>query len=406
MNTLARFVVVAALICAFPLGLQAAPEGWSVSVGVQARQVDVGFQIDAPSPVNARSLFSPRSSRGPGDVGVATSGTDFISYSDGTVGTNLDTAHDFDTSFTVNSASQVVFGSQPPGEDFATPGTVIFHSSGTTYEYDEHVATNPFSVDDNEVVVSPYIELRRTLCEQDGVFFDLAVSWTYLESEHGTGTPRNVLTQSVMESVTSERYTYIYDLPSSSGGAPSGFPPVYSNAGSNGVIYNADGYNAFGGFGPGDPHYVQNPRTYGSQRTSDRLVALLEAESSARLDVDAHVIPIILDARCEVKPGIMLGIGAGPTLNVISHDLHSQTDWYLNGSHIGSDRDSNSGTDFVVGATVRALLSVALSDDGTFCFEASGGYDWVPSQTVSAGPTQAEIDLSSWMGSIGFCKWF
>ncbi len=394
------------IFTAMPLGVRAETEegsGWTVTAGAQVRRIDVGFQIDAPEPVSWGRLYVRRGDSGPGDVGVATSGSDFITYLDGTVGVNQHPVRDRDSSFSVASLSQVVFGTQALGADFPTTGQVTFHSASTGYDYEGHYRADPFSVEDSEVVVSPFIELQRNLFEDGGLFVDVVVGWSYLESQHGTGT-RTVATQTLEESRTDSRFTYLYDLPSAV--APSGFPPVYSNAGLNGVIYDAADYNAFGGFGPGDAEYVRNPRTLESHRTADRLVAVLTAESSATLEVDAHVIPILLEARRQISPRIFLAAGAGPTLNVISHDFGSRTDWYLNGSPFAMERESDSGTDLVVGATVRATLSVILSDDGTLLLEGGGGYDWVPTQTVSTGNARADFDLSSWIGTLGLCNHF
>ncbi|MCB1237317.1 MAG: hypothetical protein KDM91_19795 [Verrucomicrobiae bacterium] len=411
MHRLPRLGILAvAVVAAIPPGSRAEPgagSGWSVTAGAQVRRIDVGFQVDAPAPISWSGLFSRRGNSGPGDVGVATSGSDFITYLDGTVGINRHPIRDRDTSFTVASLSQVEYGiPQAPGFDFNSAGHVTFHSGGTTYEYAKHYRPSPFSVDDSAVVVSPLVELQRTLFQDDEFFVDLVVGWSWLESEHATGT-RTVATQSLVETKTNSRYTYVYDFPTSSAGVPAGFPPTFDNSsGATGLIYDAADYNAFGGFGPGDVEYVRNPRTFGSHGSMDRVIAVISAESSAALEVDAHVIPILLEARRQLNPRLFLSVSAGPTLNVISHDLESRTDWYLNGSHLASQRDSDSGTDLVVGASVRGTLSYVLSDDGTFLFETGGGYDWVPTQTASAGNARAEFDLSSWIGTLGFCKHF
>ncbi|MCB1090554.1 MAG: hypothetical protein KDL87_03415, partial [Verrucomicrobiae bacterium] len=130
---------------------------------------------------------------------------------------------------------------------------------------------------------------------------------------------------------------------------PAGYPPNFDNTTLNGVIYNADGYNGFSGGGPGSSIYVRNPRTFGSSRTSERLFLPIEAVSSADLDLHANVIPILLDARFDLNPDVVLGIGAGPTLNIISHDLTSQTEWLYHGRTIASQSAIDRGTDVAVG---------------------------------------------------------
>ena len=254
------------------------------------------------------------------------------------------------------------------------------------------------------MVASPFVELRRILFENEDVCVDLAIGWSYLESDHATG-ERTVANLSVMERETNSRYTYVYDFPNG-GSVPAGFPPIFDNTSSNGVIYNAASYNAFSGGSPGDSIYVRNPRTFGSSGTSERLFLPIEAVSSADLDLHANVIPILVDARFDLNPDMVLGIGAGPTLNVISHELTSQTEWLYHGRTIASQSAVDRGTDVAVGATVRATVSIDLNEDGSLSLEIGGGYDWVPSQTVTAGPATAEIDLSSWFGSIGLCKVF
>ncbi|MCB1207024.1 MAG: hypothetical protein KDN18_22415 [Verrucomicrobiae bacterium] len=377
--------------------------GWTVTAGAQVRRIDVGFRFDTPSPLALRGLFSRRSDVGPGDVGVVTNGSDIITYLDGTVGPNLNPVRDRDSSFSVDSTAQVVFGLQPPGADFSTAGQVTFHSTGTTYDYPDQLQSNPFSVDDSEVVVSPFLELQKNLFEEEGLSVDFVVGWSYLESELGGG-PRTIATRTITERRTDSQYTYLYSLPSASG--PLGFPLVYSNAAMNGVIYDADDYNAFGGFGPGDPEYVMDPQTLAANQISNRPVATLTAVSSVDLDVDAHVFPFLLEVRREISPGTFFSAGAGPTLNVISHDFETRTDWYLNGTPLATVRDSDSGTDLVMGASVRTALSVVLDEEGSLLFEVGGGYDWVPTRTVAAGNAVAEIDLGSWVGTFGFVKHF
>lgn len=241
-------------ICAVLVPFSHAEEGersaWTVTAGAQVRRIDVGFRFDAPTPLALRGLFSRRADVGPGDVGVATNGSDIITYLDGTVGPNLHPVRDRDSSFSVDSIAQVIFGLQPPGADFSSAGQVTFHSTGTTYDYPDLLQANPLSVDDSEVIVSPFLEFQRNLFEEGGLFVDFVVGWSYLESELGGG-PRFIATRTITERRTDSQYTYLYSLPSAS--APPGFPLVYSNAFSNGVIYDADDYNAFGGFGPGDP---------------------------------------------------------------------------------------------------------------------------------------------------------
>lgn len=149
-----------------------------------------------------------------------------------------------------------------------------------------------------------------------------------------------------------------------------------------------------------------NPQTLAAHRISDRPLATLTAVSSVDLDVDAHVFPLLLEVRREISPGTFFSAGAGPTLNVISHDFENRTDWYLNGAPLATVGDSESGTDLVMGASVRTALSVVLDDEGSLLFEVGGGYDWVPTRTVVAGNAVAEIDLGSWVGTLGFIKHF
>ncbi|MCB1208934.1 MAG: hypothetical protein KDK97_06385 [Verrucomicrobiales bacterium] len=378
-----------------------AESGWSVSAGLQTRQVNVGFQLAAPSAISAAGAYSLRRAAGLGDVGVATSGTQFLRYEDGTVGVDLSFFKRGDTSFSVSSASQVVFGDQPPGADFATPGTVTFHSSGIAYEYATLFSATPYEGEDNEVVLSPFIELRRELFRNDRLSAGVSVGWSWLQSSHSSGW-QNVASLAVVETATRTNYTYVYDLPASAGGAPTGFPPVYDNTSSTGVIVDPDAYNSFGGFSPGDDEFVRSARTLRNGRSSDRLIVLLQARSRADLKLNAQVLPMLADIRWQAAPRMALSLLAGPTLNVIHHRLNSRTDWLLNGRRFASSEASDSGTRLTVGGTLRALVSVALSQDGRWSFEAGGGYDWVPAHTVSAGHATAKIDLSSWVGSAGF----
>lgn len=378
-----------------------AASGWAISAGAEVRQMSVGFSISPPAAPNTTGLFSLRDAAGLGDVGVVSSKSQIIHYSDGSVGPDRSgLGKDRDTSFSVAFTTQVVFGTQPPGADFPTAGSVTFHSSGTSYAYERSFFSNGFSTDDDQVVVGPYIRLRRELSSSPAFTVGFATGWSYFQSRHSSG-EQIVGRLVVNEIATRSNYTYLYSL--ASAGASAGFPPDYDNSKATGAIYDADSYNSFGGFSPGDPEFVHDPLTLRSSSSTATPLLFMEARSIASLHLQTHVIPFLFDVTWKLSPRMAAGIEAGPTLNLINHDLRSQTDWTLNGTRIARQTDSSRGTHVAVGATVRAKLAVALTSDHRWSLEASGGYDWVPSHNVRAGPAQAEIDISSFVGSLGVC---
>lgn len=201
-----------------------AASGWAISAGAEVRQMSVGFSISPPAAPNTTGLFSLRDAAGLGDVGVVSSKSQIIHYSDGSVGPDRSSlGKDRDTSFSVASTTQVVFGTQPPGADFPTAGSVTFHSSGTSYAYERSFFSNGFSTDDDQVVVGPYIRLRRELSSSPAFTVGFATGWSYFQSRHSSG-EQIVGRLVVNEIATRSNYTYLYSL--ASAGASAGFPPI------------------------------------------------------------------------------------------------------------------------------------------------------------------------------------
>lgn len=374
--------------------LHAADGGWSVSVGTQVRRVGVNFGLKAPPLPNVGRGYTLREASGLGDVGVARSGTDFIVYEDGSVGTDQTPGKFGDSSFQVDSVSQVTFGTMAPGDDFPFPGTVVFHSSGTTYAYDQQASSSAWSGDDDVWAVGPSVEFRRQVFERGSFGIGVMLGWSYFQSDHDTGS-QMVGAVAVRETTTQSRYTYTYDLASS--GAPQGFPPVYDNSFRPGVIVDANEYNGFGGFLPGSPYAVLDPRTSTSSTSTSRVVSLLQVIASARLRLHTNVVPMLAEANWQVTPHALIGLAVGPTLNVVSHDLQARTLLVLNGRPVAAQDASSSGTHVSVGATARATFTAQLGARGHWAASVSAGYDWVPSYQVSAGPARADIDLSSFV---------
>ncbi len=120
----------------------------------------------------------------------------------------------------------------------------------------------------------------------------------------------------VNEIATRSNYTYLYSL--ASAGASAGFPPVYDNSNATGAIYDADSYNSFGGFSPGDPEFVHDPLTLRSSSSTATPLLFMEARSIARLHLQTHVIPFLFDVTWKLSPRMAAGIEAGPTLSLIN----------------------------------------------------------------------------------------
>jgi hypothetical protein len=372
---------------------------WSLSVGTEVRSIGVGFLLGAPVPPNTAGVLSLRRSAGLGDVGVATNGSQTVFYEDGSVGTD-GTGKGRDSSFSVDSASQVVFGTRAGGADFATTGSATFHSSGISYAQEQAYTNMSYEGEDNAVVIGPHLELRCELFNTPLVSAGFSIGWSFFDSTHRTGL-RTVASLAINEIETRNNYTYIYSLPESADRSPTGFPPNYDNTQATGVVYNANAYNTFSGFSPGDPEYVHAPITQATSSRNSSQIALLEARSSASLRLQTQVLPFLLDSTFHITPRFAAGIAAGPTLNVVSHHLNTQTEWLLNGAVIQRQQDASHGTHVATGATLRGAISMALTPDSRWSLEAGFGWDWVPSHKVEAGTASAEIDLSSWVSSIG-----
>lgn len=380
------------------LGTAAAQQttsGWSFSVGVQVRRVSASFDVGAPALIDISRWYSLSGSSGPGDVGLFSTTSGPVVYDDGTVGPDASGDNAGHASFTVDSPSQVNFGTEPPGFDFPIPGTVVFHSSAQSYERTASFSERSFSDSDSAMAAAPVIEARHGLGRMYGWDVGVTTGWSMLSAQLSSGRGLTAIVQ-IAESTTNSRYTYTYDLPAVSG--TKGFPPNYSNASETGAVFDADAYNSDIGAGPSDKAFAYDPRVSRSSGSQNRVIAVLEAQSTADLDVKANIVPLLFDAHGSLGKRLTLLVAAGPTLNILSHDLTVRTDWSRNGTHLHTDTISDSGIHFLPGVSARVGFGISLSE--RWSAEFTGGYDWVQAQSVSVGNTSAQIDLSSWTGMI------
>jgi hypothetical protein len=374
---------------------------WSISAGVAVRQVSVDFHTAAPGPIATGALFSRPGSSGLGNVGVIHGGSDVVTYNDGVAGPDRYGGAG-DSSFSVNSASQVTFGTGANGHNAATtPGEVRFHTSSTSHTYSQSFTGRDLDASTSDVGVGPYVNLRYALLQKPNSEIGITIGWLFVRTEHGSGS-QITATQSVIQSTRQSNFTYAYDFGTSLttiSSVNSKFPPGFfdNKASNDGIVYDAKLYNSVEA--PTVP--AKDPRISRQDHNSARAVAAIHAISSSSLNLNLNTIPLMIDWTWKPCRCATLGIGVGPTLNVLDHSFTARTDWYADGSHIASQQLNDSGTALKVGASAQLVATIHLSQSDRWFIEAAGGYDWVDSQNVSVGGASAKIDVSSWSGRLG-----
>lgn len=374
----------------YPIEPVAEKSRWSVSVGANAREVKAGFKVSGPR----------LRTEGP-DPGLFGRRDGTLVYRDGALAGVSIPAGAFGGIIppgivppgpsgiafaTVESLSQV-----SQGGNYISPLTGgLAQDVNVSYTSERH-SNRSFTRTDDEVTVSPYIALRYDVVQQPGYSIGALGMYSFTWSDHNSGW-RTTGTQ--------VDNTYIYPgivL----GPAADLLPPPFDNAGFlpgvavvvvdpaqvNQIINNANAV-----FGAAIPNYPFAPRKE-TQVTVFR--------SRASVDVDLHEIVLAAEFKANLGERVELALAAGPTLNIIDWQMDSETVGTSNGRRVFRRHYSSEDTELKIGVMTQGSVIFNLDAGKRFFLELHGGYRWVDDAHAQAGPSTAQLDLSSWTAGAG-----
>lgn len=373
---------------------------WSIGAGMVARQIEADFSLGSPGALNTSGMYSRRSPSGRGDVGFFSGGTGATQYDDGSVGPDIFFISGAGISGgTVNSPSQIrdsgrtwqfFLGSPEPVYD------VAFHTTRTNYSYTNHYVPGVFQSSDEQVGVGPYVELRYAAIQSDKLDVNVVFGYSWVGSDLASGT--GVLaTQTIIENSNQRRYTYSYDFIQIPGFFQSSPFPFVSQDGLSEFFYDVN--TMF--LPPGIIFPLQDPRKRAENIRSSRTIAEFYATGSADLDIDLHELVLAPEISAQVGKRLQVGLSVGPTLNFVNTDFDSHAAWYRRGSSkpIKTYNFNQSGTEIMLGVAAQATVTYDLTD--RVFLQGSASYRYVKDFDVTAGSGSANVDLSSWQGTVG-----
>ncbi|MEY4482810.1 MAG: hypothetical protein RL693_262 [Verrucomicrobiota bacterium] len=373
---------------------------WQISAGVTTRKVSTSFHTPATGSLNPRDFYRPQNGSGLGDVGLMQSPTDRIDYEDGFVGPDSNFVSsggsftDGAAAFQINSLSQYT----PATTNFVTttPGSMQYHSHGSSFSYAESYAGRSFNEESSDTGIGPYVNLRRSLWEGALSEAGLSLGWSFVQTSHSSG-PQLTSRQTISETRRNSSYTYSYETLMVTLPGPVGLP--YGSGAMIGVVYNPAAANVV--YAVTLPRPLQSPTKTGGSHASTRTLAVIEAVSQSSLDLNFNDLSLLADWSFKPCSWCQVGLSAGPTLNFLDYDYDASTAWYLNGRNFTTARAHESGTEVKIGARLQMQAVCNLNKKGTFFLEFAGGYDWVDTAEVQLDGSKAEIDASSWTGRCG-----
>ncbi len=379
--------------------LPTAKSRWSLSSGVRARSIGGDFGLGSVAPSGFTLGNAGKAQQGRGDVGFFKGGTGTVTYDDGSVGPAYGTqpgdgSPDGSTYSTINSPGQL----SSTGRHDSNGDEIFdlsFHSSSSIVRSGSGYSPGGFGSSDDQVVASPYLEVRYTLAESRNWGFNLVAGYSFARA--GLSSGAGVLgTAFNRKTTTTTNYTYTYDHYAFNSGAIGADYPF--NDTESATIYDAAAANAQGG-------YTQNTNdSLAPRRTVDRNQTTVDQDftaiGSANLEVDLHELLMAAEVIYQVDDRIQLTAAVGPTLNILDSSLGASSNWYSAGKRVSSFSSNNSEVSVRAGVMAQVGARYFLNQD--WFLEANGGYRFVPEISTSSGIADADIDASSWVAGFGF----
>lgn len=380
------------------ISLPAAKPRWSVSSGVRARSIGSDFGLGSVAPSGFSLGATVNAQTGRGDVGFFKGGTGTVTYDDGSVGPAYGTqdgdgAADGSAYATINSPGQLASTGR-----YDSSGDEIFdlsfHSSSSIVRSSSGYSPGGFGSSDDQVVASPYLEVRYSLAESRSWGFNLVAGYSFARA--GLGSGAGVLGTAFNRNTTiTSNYTYTYDHYAFNSGAIGADYPFEDTE--SATIYDADAANGQGG-------YTQNTNdSLAPRRTVDRTRDFVDQEftaiGSADLDVDLHELLVAAEVTYQIDNRLQLTVAVGPTLNMLDSNLGISSDWMSGGKSLASYSASDSEMSVRLGVMSQVGIRYFLNSE--WFVEANGGYRFVPEVSTSAGIADAEVNASSWVAGFG-----
>ena len=343
---------------------------WSLTLGVNARQIRSDFHLGAPR----RSLLETSASRGLGDVGLYqdAKGESTLFYEDGVIVAKnapglADVAVDKLSQF--RSASPY-FGVEDPD---ARDAFVDFHSHG------ESITGGSFSRTDEQTKASPVITLRYQLLQKPGFSIGLLGQYSWTGSSHNSGWGK------VGERTTS-LYTYTYRGAQLKGDFDSQFSGI--------AVFDA---------AKAEPIFFNSALVAAPSLAPTKSVArsVTPVRSRASLDVNLHELVLGFELTKDVGDRVHLFASVGPALDLVDWRLTTET--RVGGT---SFKKTASNEAFKVGVAAQGGISFDVDRDKLWAVEIHGGYNYTDKVGVSADNASAKIDVSSWVAGIGITRYF
>lgn len=394
-------------LCGLSIGLMAtawgagktAETGWRVSGGVSARSICTDFQMDDPGPRSYARLAT-----GKGDVGFFTDLRGVLGYDDGTLGPAYGyaygvprSAYDGTASGYFESLTQFRSTHRIYVANAFGPGRHIFYDEvafHTTRSVNESTYdASPYSGSDDETVLAPYLQVRREIGQVAGAAIDALLGYSFVRSDLSSG--ERVLGEQTITRKTT-RYEYAYDhIGFASGATLPGANFPYEDLTAY-TITDVEFANTVG-FTSGATTPALAPRKNVS--TSRRVEAQYTAVGQVDTEMDLHEILLAPEVTVKLGKIAVLGLAAGPTLNLIEAEMDAELTWEQDGVAISSERVSDDVSDVELGFGIDLSLFVDFTD--RLFAQIAAGYRYVPSVDLGSGFASAEIDASSFQGSAG-----
>ena len=261
--------------------------------------------------------------------------------------------------------------------------TVTFHSR-------EHLYEGPTTISDTdeEVVAAPFVAAHWDLVDRaDGLRISAFGRYALAHAELGASERFRELDRA---------HTFTYDeWPPRGGPDPEVDSMPMLPLLSDWIIYSNEDNLMYWGPNPAYPptmdprHSVSESRVSGLARTD--------------LDLFLHEFALGIEFAYELTDRVHVGGLAGPVLGVADWDYEYTTQWSdeATGAPLGKWGYSKSDEDLLWGATVEGTVAVDLDSEGRLFVEAGAGYVWYEALDVVVGQAETELDLSSFVASLG-----
>jgi len=310
-------------------------------------------------------------------------------YGDGTAFYSIEDASQIGQRFPMSGPILVPPSGDGPPDLIFVPKQPMFPLDTFTFHSREHLHEGPSTLSDTdeELVPAPYVAAHWDLVDRaDGLRVSAFGRYALAHAELGASQRFREVDRT--HTFTYDEYPSPLPLPAPPYTTGPPFLPLW-------LIYSNE--DTLMAWGP-DPLFppTMDPR----HNVSDRgIVGLARAD----LDVFLHEFALGVECSYEVMDRVRIGALAGPVLGIADWDYDYTTRWSdeATGAPLGSLGYSTSDEDVLFGATIEGTVSVDLDSEGRLFVEAGAGYVWYEELDVALGQAETELDLSSFVASLG-----